>query len=176
MCPDGELLSVYLDGELDPIWSAQIAGHLEICPACHQRWEELKAVQVRLQREAPVPGEEILSRSYEAVLRRYDVTARPPLWKRRVAIPLPLAAAAAAVMAAVLTLFAFQRTTGEAAPLAEIEPAGQYDSAILTAEEAALIMAGENAVEIYIRLPESRQFSVSGEPQLLRAAEYQRRP
>lgn len=40
-CPSGETLSRYLDGELDGDGSLRVEEHLESCPRCRQRAEEL---------------------------------------------------------------------------------------------------------------------------------------
>ena len=49
MCVDDELLSAYLDGELQEPWKTQVARHLESCPACRSRYAGLQAVDTKLQ-------------------------------------------------------------------------------------------------------------------------------
>lgn len=40
-CPPGEIVSRYLDGELEAAESARLQGHLDSCPRCRKRVEEL---------------------------------------------------------------------------------------------------------------------------------------
>ncbi len=47
-----ELLSAYLDGEVEPSQQSQIKVHLETCPACRGQWEDLVA-SVALLRGLP---------------------------------------------------------------------------------------------------------------------------
>ncbi|MQL52538.1 DUF4349 domain-containing protein [Desulfofundulus thermobenzoicus] len=44
-----ELLSTYLDGELEPSRLSQIEAHLCRCPACRNQWEDLKAAMDMLR-------------------------------------------------------------------------------------------------------------------------------
>lgn len=45
MCPDEQLLSTYLDGELKEPWLSQVLEHLEWCTVCQQNLERLKNVK-----------------------------------------------------------------------------------------------------------------------------------
>lgn len=45
MCPDEQLLSTYLDGELKEPWLSQVLEHLEWCTVCQQNLERLKTVK-----------------------------------------------------------------------------------------------------------------------------------
>ena len=49
MCVDDELLSAYLDGELQEPWRTQVEQHLHYCSACKNRFEQLKALDAKLQ-------------------------------------------------------------------------------------------------------------------------------
>ncbi|PKL13643.1 MAG: hypothetical protein CVV52_05105 [Spirochaetae bacterium HGW-Spirochaetae-8] len=42
MCLDDQILNTYLDGELAEPWRTQVAEHLNYCPACNARYEQLR--------------------------------------------------------------------------------------------------------------------------------------
>jgi hypothetical protein len=42
MCLDDQILNTYLDGELVEPWRTQVAEHLNYCPACNVRYEQLR--------------------------------------------------------------------------------------------------------------------------------------
>lgn len=42
MCLDDQILNTYLDGELVEPWRTQVAEHLNYCPACNARYEQLR--------------------------------------------------------------------------------------------------------------------------------------
>ena len=48
MCVDDELLSTYLDGELEEPWRTQVEEHIGYCNACRQRLEQLKQLHERV--------------------------------------------------------------------------------------------------------------------------------
>lgn len=49
MCVDDELLSTYLDGELQEPWKTQVAQHLQYCKACKSRFMQLQALDAKLK-------------------------------------------------------------------------------------------------------------------------------
>lgn len=99
MCPDRQILSAWLDGEIGSPWDRQLEEHVVACEDCRARLERLEAVR-RTLLEAPVPDwrpamERVRSRLVARGLAR---EASAPVWRRRVSLPLPLAAAAAALV------------------------------------------------------------------------------
>ncbi|HEV7503267.1 MAG TPA: zf-HC2 domain-containing protein, partial [Vicinamibacteria bacterium] len=111
-----ERLSAFLDGELSTADRAQVESHLRECPACAHELEELAAVDA-FAREVPVPApdgyfEELPAR-VRARVRRPARIPRPALWA---------VAAAAAVMAVVVTPVVLQHERSVVAPPA---PAAQ---------------------------------------------------
>jgi hypothetical protein len=102
---------------------------------------------------------------------------RPAGWNRTVSVPLPAAAAAAVfVIAAFVVLFNIRQAGG-------IPVQDPVSSAVGTDVQGIIPVTDMNGVLQYlssqetadymiIRLPESRNFSSSGEPALLKAADY----
>jgi hypothetical protein len=113
-----ERLSAFLDGELSAADRAQVEGHLRECPACAHELEELAAVDA-FAREVPVQAPdgyfEALPARVRARVRRPARIPRPALWA---------VAAAAAVMAVVVTPVVLQRERSVVAPAAQAVPEG----------------------------------------------------
>jgi hypothetical protein len=124
MCPDRQILSLYLDGELPSPWKEKLEGHLASCPGCRARIESWKRLSEELRLEDEPDRKE---RVWERIIGSSAVAANgvgdaargegaPPravpafararslvmtdLWRRRVSLPLPAAAALGAAAAA----------------------------------------------------------------------------
>lgn len=120
MCPDHELLSAYVDGEVPSPWRERIAEHLASCPDCAATVESYTALGTAL-RDDVLPGEE---EALERIRSRLDEklagieaaayghkavssiepsvkkTEKDAFWKRSIRLPLPIAAAAVLVVVA----------------------------------------------------------------------------
>jgi anti-sigma factor RsiW len=177
MCPDRQILSVYCDQELPSPWKEKLEAHLADCSECRTRLEQYR-------RFFPKPGE---SEAMEAVKERVwaKITRlgggtpkrsyQGSWWSRSVSLPIP-AAAAAILFFALAAFFVINplrdrpRDTDLAAgvglevqgimPVSDINGVIQY-------------LGGEDTADIVIiRLPESKRFMSSGEPAIIRAADY----
>ncbi|MDR0399752.1 MAG: zf-HC2 domain-containing protein [Treponema sp.] len=208
MCPDRQILSVYLDGELPSPWKDKMESHLASCPRCREIVESWRRVSGALR--PPEPGADSKDRVWECISRRIkdgEESRRGPaedemfsaaagrriltgLWRRRVSLPFPAAAAlVAAALAAVTSSLILNSSERNSPPIP--------DSAALSALENAGIDMELNHIRpisdvsgvlqylehtdsndiVIIRLPESRNFQSAGEPKMLRAADYSpRRP
>jgi predicted anti-sigma-YlaC factor YlaD len=99
MCPDREILSAYLDGEIPAPWDQAVAEHLECCERCRELYARQEEVRRILRSEQPVSWQGPMERVRQGLLTRL-----PPLretvsaWRRQVALPLPVAAFAALLM------------------------------------------------------------------------------
>ena len=214
MCPDPQLLSIYLDGELPSPWKEKIEAHFTQCSGCKEKLENFKRLQKLFQkdthirrtyveREAGQPsvvedtGEEdddaervlIEPEMVEAAkdrvwrsiqsgqsLRHYSV------WRRRLSVPLPVAAAAAIVLVFLAALWlrgGFSFGSAEPSARANFVLASEEEMpAIIPAADmnGVLQYLGSDGTDIIImRLPESRSFLRSGEPEIINAAGYTRR-
>ncbi|MCL2441163.1 MAG: zf-HC2 domain-containing protein [Treponema sp.] len=210
MCPDKQLLSIYVDGELPSPWKEKIEVHINNCPICREMYDNFRHLHELFKKDTTVtrtyveritdesaPGkgeertytEEEMQQTKERIWNNINEKRkyRSRMWNRRLSIPLPAAAAAAVVIALVTGLWIRGETflqTGFAARQAEAE---RVDF-ILAAEENIPIMptADINGVLqfltpdgtdiIILRLPESSNFSRTGDPAILRAADYRRYP
>ncbi|MDD7200699.1 MAG: zf-HC2 domain-containing protein [Sphaerochaetaceae bacterium] len=75
MCVDDELLSAYLDGELQEPWRTQVEQHLQYCSACRNRFEQLKALDAKLQ-SATLSDDEVKQRQ-DRVLAYFERSRFP---------------------------------------------------------------------------------------------------
>jgi len=195
MCPDQQLLSIYVDGELPSPWDEKMDVHLKECPACRGKVENFKHLRELINQDpsAKKTSQEELLKSKEKIWRRIEEKRRftavpyPRVWQRRISIPLPVAAAAAIIIALIVVFFSRggqilnNGIAGKKANLdanfilaAEEEIPGIIPSA--TDLNGVLQYLGQDGSEIIIlKLPESKSFSRSGEPAIIRAADYSRR-
>jgi thioredoxin-related protein len=228
MCPDPQLLSIYLDGELPSPWKEKMQEHFAQCPRCREKYENLKRLHELLKKETHIKRiyvERIIDepkqeRTYtteelqtteknqavkeiqsieemqESAKKRiwYNIKARrrfctrSGLLHRRLSIPLP--AAAAAVVILMLTTFWFsgigQETDNNSILASEREPAiftlatemeriEEIPGIIPTTDISGVLQyLTPTANIIILQLPESANFFRSGEPAIIRAADYQR--
>jgi len=205
MCPDPQLLSIYVDGELPSPWKEKMENHFSQCSECEEKLENLKRLHELFKKDnsarRTIVDKDAEDSTAEQELqfieeekskvwrnlesrRRFKNNAR--LWQRRLSIPLPAAAAAAAVVVVVLVAmfmlrsgpvknngFAQQQETANFILAAEDE----YPALLPTADLSSILqyLAPEGTDVIILRLPESKNFSRTGEPAIIRAADYQRR-
>ena len=185
MCPDRQILSVYVDEELPSPWKEKMAAHLAGCAACRTCLDQYRQVSLYLNTTAGPPPDEDAAR--ERVWGRLQAwrygRKAAPLWSRSITLPLPAAAVAAALLAVSLGFAWFGRDQRGTPGLPEpslanagidldsqgMLPAADIDGILqyLGREEAGDIMV--------IRLPESKSFTSFGEPAVIRAADYSRR-
>ena len=67
MCLNDEIISEYIDGELQDPWKTQLEEHLDWCTACKQRYDELMSVKTRMA-DSVLEEDDIKSRQ-DRVLR-----------------------------------------------------------------------------------------------------------
>jgi anti-sigma factor RsiW len=200
MCPDPQLLSIYIDGELPSPWKEKMETHLAGCSGCREKLENFRRLFEKntsvLQAGEGLPiglpkGRELMEAEIEAAkervwrniqsMRRFQ--PRAGLWQRRLSIPLPAAAAAAVVIALLAALWL---RGGFAVQSSE---QGARANFILAAEEEEIpgivpiadmngvlqYLGSDGSDIIILRLPESKNFFRSGEPAIIKAADYTRR-
>jgi hypothetical protein len=139
MCPDRQLLSVYLDGELPSPWKEKMESHLASCPACRSVVETWGRIFGEAGEEDPGRHERVWERIGGRVAAgeagfREDLFRNGAgfskakgftlsgLWRRRVTLPFPAAALGAMTAAAVALIVSsvwFRSFTGTAVPVSE---------------------------------------------------------
>jgi hypothetical protein len=205
MCPEQQILSLYFDKELPSPWKEKMENHLDQCVKCRQRLDSLGLL---VRAEICVPTDVITTaqeRGWKILQEKTGMNSdgaeqsdeknissrnqrQNNVWKRRISIPIP-AAAAILLMAAFAVLWAFTARSQSTAPnmLASEEyslwPSGP-DTGFETAGFIPLtdlngvlqyLGARDSGDIVVLRLPESRNFSSSGGPAIIKAADYSRR-
>jgi hypothetical protein len=194
MCPDRQIFSVYYDRELPSPWKETMEAHLAGCPECRARLKEIEEYSAALQIE-PVyrtgfSPEEAEKRVWNALagLSRSGSAVKPEIrrvrhiWGRSVTIPLPIAAAAAALFVLAFTLVLANRPE-TAAPAPDMVISADMDldmrgiTPVSGISDVLQYLGQDNGGNdfIIIRLPETKHFMSTGEPAIIRAADYSRR-
>jgi len=198
MCPDRQLLSVYLDGEMPSPWKEKMESHLAQCGGCREQLENYRRLfaqpeEALLHEKAAMEAakdrvwQNLQSR--RRVGRRSRVFAVASVLRRKVSIPLPAAAAAAVIIFLAAFWIRGGSTSGSATKPAEL---AVIPNTILASEDmpniiipassdmkgALQYLGGFDSGDIIIlRLPESRNFLNFSEPAIINAADYTgRRP
>lgn len=123
-CDFAELLSPFHDNELAEDRAAVLRVHLETCAACRAELQALVDLGAALRAErdavpAPNPAEQL------GALTEVLTSARAPLWRRRVAVPVPiLGGLVAATLALVVVVTAAARDR-PASPAPPLDPGGR---------------------------------------------------
>lgn len=174
MCPDKQILSALHDGEIPEPWQSRIKVHLEECENCRNQYKAFQHLSYALEGDPPD-----LEASQERVWTRLAFTQgrrnQPiPIWRRRVAVPAPLLAAAAVVIVLGVGFFVgIGRNASPEAVTPEVWTV-QFENHDLE-ELAELLKSRDDQVQVFIELPDASLIGSQGEPQLIRAADYRRR-
>jgi len=122
MCPEPQLLSIYLDGELPSPWKEKMENHLTECSSCREKLENFRQLQGLFKKDtsqqsetadSAVMEQELMEASKEKVWKRLESRQRfrpvnrqsTNIWQRRFSVPLPAAAAAAVIIALATALW-----------------------------------------------------------------------
>jgi anti-sigma factor RsiW len=182
LCPDNQLISVYLDGELPSPWKEKLEDHLAGCRACRERLETYRAFFVEPAQEEAAGAAAAQERVWQKLEQHTGIKPRSySLWRRRISVPIPAVAAAAAVI--IFIAFAVvwaARTPGtaETPGMALIFDDDFETPGIIPVSDMGEVLqylgARDSDEVLIIRLPESRNFFSYGEPAIIRAADYSR--
>jgi len=135
MCPDPQLLSIYLDGELPSPWKEKIEAHFAKCSDCREKLENFRRLQklfakdnhtrrVYVERSADQPSSSEYTFTASADEEEDDTASvlaakdrvwqsihsgrslrHYSVWRRNLSVPLPAAAAAAVVLIVLAALW-----------------------------------------------------------------------
>lgn len=110
ICPNKDLFSAYIDGEVSSPWKEKLEQHIGVCPVCRKVYMQYTAVQrcMQLSPAAPLFDAEKsftkLSQKRAAVLETKRIAEKKQGWETwfSASIRVPVPAAAAAVLMFVL--------------------------------------------------------------------------
>jgi anti-sigma factor RsiW len=182
VCPDREILSAWLDGEIDAPWDRELEEHVSSCPGCRDRIERLEGVRRALLEAATPDWRPAMERVRSSLVARGLANERiTPVWRRRVALPVPLAIAAAVlvmVLAGALAVsvlrssFGLVRITRQGTAGTEIRiaaPVSDLESLLQSIDQDT------GSAEGVITLPKDVQLMPVGEPRMGKETEFPRR-
>ncbi|MCL2809278.1 MAG: zf-HC2 domain-containing protein [Treponema sp.] len=208
MCPDPQLLSIYLDGELPSPWKEKLESHLNECAACKEKLNgfkqifnkssSIKSSSINVSAELSAKDElEMIEaakdrvwqnlqsrrrfqpRSVNSNIRRMNASG---FMQKRLSIPIPAAAAAALVIMLMTALWLRGGQSNDG--IAFIEPLDRVNFILPEDEMQVLPVADISSVLQYLssdgsdiiilRLPENKDFQRTGEPVIVRSADYTR--
>ena len=196
MCPENQVYSLYLDNELPSPWKEKFEAHLASCTKCQIQLEKYKTIQNVMQEDRIEVSQEMESRVWENILAGnqkelvFSKYRNRNFWRNSISVPLPAVAAAAAIL--VFAAFLALQNPRTSTVLPDFDPAiaqgiqGTGNGNNLQEMISVNDMQSMNDVLQYlsredtsdyliIRLPDYREFSSIGEPELVRAADYSRR-
>jgi anti-sigma factor RsiW len=182
------MLSLYFDGELPSPWKEKLEAHLKECPRCGDRLVEYKGLSKTLGaalfclndgtvlRENHPSEDAAKVRVWQRLcgMDQAVPTAPARFWTRSVPVPLPLVAAFAAALILGFGFF-FVKSPVQAVPPDSSLAALNMQTLAPVSDLNGLVqyLGNEDSPDIVIiRLPESRSFISSGEPAIIRAADY----
>ena len=198
MCPDSQLLSIYIDGELPSPWKEKMESHLTECSECSEKYKKLLRMRDLFNKETPQTAEaDLMEEVKERIWQKLESghrfrtgginsnrqVNRHNVWKRKVSVPIPLAAAAAIVIVFMTILWP---RTGSVNNNGFANPAVAPNFTLATEGIPEIIPTGDlgsvleylgvdRSEVIILQLPESGNFSRSGDPAVIRSADYTRR-
>jgi len=196
MCPDRQILSLFIDDELPSQWKKKFEAHLATCPDCRMQLEKYKTLQTVMHEDQIEVPADLESRVWDRVIAgsgynpvasensSYNVIEKSSryFWNHTVSMPIP-AAAAAVVVLIIGAFLVFQnvKPMGDSqirnsGVIADIGSDTQSVLPLSDINDVLQYLAMEDTSNyVIIKLPETNNFSSKGEPALMRAADYSRR-
>jgi predicted anti-sigma-YlaC factor YlaD len=182
MCPDREILSAYLDGEIGAPWDTAIREHVTACDKCRAVFERLEKTRRILQEDLVGDWKEPMERVRRGILTRVSPLPRPtPAWRRQVSLPLPLAVLAAVLLVALGVSFALSigRSNIGFVKITKAPAGGtEYQFAVPVDKVEALLKSvggGDTNLEDVLTLPKNVKLVPVGVPRMGKEAEFSRK-
>ncbi len=179
MCVKEHDLSAYIDGELSEQDHQTVEAHLRECGRCREKVRQMQNLRHCFNNEIeidPSASMRVRTSLQHRLAREYKGNVRGA-GASGILVPRPVVyAVAAAFLLLIGALIGLQLSEqgGQFPPAAEAAPEEEGSMSAQQAEMEELIrfFSSQGAtVEVRIELPHSSQFSVRGEPMLMRAGE-----
>ena len=188
MCPDRELLSVWVDGEIPSPWRETIDRHVGACPGCAavvasmRETKALFSADIASMDEATCAAKTRLQERLESSLpSRQTVhsngfrSGAGALWLHKFSVPFPAAAAAALVLAVLgFSLLASGRRNADlqVAVRRAFEATPVATSGMGIESIIEYVSSQNTPFSININLPAEAFGGTAGEPFIVREADY----
>ena len=178
MCPDRQLLSIYVDGEMPSPWKERMESHLDSCTPCSATEGTFRAISSAFADTGTQNLEAAKARVWRALSSSTRFQRSPASWRRPLVMPLPAAIAAVLAVAVITVLVTGPFFRSSETSIADIR--SDIRPAIPVSDMGSVLsyLEAQDSVGeiIIIKLPDTSNFSFSGEPALVRAADYIRSP
>lgn len=173
---------MYVDGEVPSPWREKLEAHVGTCPACAAKIARYRQLSAGL-RGASAASSAALEGAQTRVWRAVSARAVPPRrissWRKPVVLPIP-AAIAAVVAVAVLAAGGAgiaMKPAQTTAPTIAIKPS---EARVVPVSDMGSVLHYLDSQDtggsiLIINLPENSNFSLGGEPTIVRAADYRGR-
>ncbi len=180
MCPDRELLSAWIDGEVPSPWHESLEQHIESCVACNSAVASMRRVQGMVYAESASFEDAGLAAKKRVASRLSTISPGRvlefrSLWLRSYALPLPAIAAAAVLLVSLsLALFSSGARNNElrVAMRRAVEATPVAASGLGMESLIDFIGKQNGAVNINITLPPEVFAGNLGEPLIIREADW----
>jgi hypothetical protein len=181
MCPDRDILSAWIDGEVSAPWNQTIADHVASCNRCAAAHQRLLTVR-RALLDDPSPD---LVGPMERVRRRLlapvpAAEAAPVTWHRNVSLPLPVAVLAAVLLVTLgvsVAVLATRSNVGLIRVTRSPSSGTEYQFTVPYDRVEALLKSvggGDASIESVMTLPKNMKLSPVGQPRMVRETELSR--
>ncbi len=176
MRPDAMILSAYLDGEVPQRFAPEIEKWIATDPEVRNEYDALVRLRELISVDPPIDIEDSARRSWAAISARV-LPRRVDAWHRRIAVPLPALAAAAAVVVGLAAMLVWSSLTSAPGGRDYLAAGRDVDVTIRVdgsdMEQVLQWLVDKNMLgEVNIQLPE-QSFRVVGEPVFVKPAQYQ---
>jgi len=174
MCPDKETLSAFIDNEVEGVFKDILDNHILSCGKCRKEINALKSVKSLFNSTESMISENDIEISGGKVWKNIqnDIASRkkPDIWHRRITVPVPVLAAAAAVIlvftiSTIINFYIFTESRNESRfNFSEV--------VIINHEEDFKLFERDQILDVDLNLPENTVFRISGTPKLIREVDY----
>jgi len=195
MCPDRDLISAYVDGEVPSPWSERLEEHLASCPECAALAKSYALLGESLRAESGEADAAAFGYSLARGRERLDAlldTAAPASrprrrfpsglsaalssesWRSSISLPLPLAAAAAILVillggaTAALALRPTKSSSVQTIASGELIPQQSLAQPASMEELLRYLDSSQGQVTLTINLPTNTSFGSAGKPVIMR--------
>ncbi len=183
MCPDKQIISAYVDGEVSGKYEQNILKHCNGCEECNETLNYYRSLKEHLEAltdpDISLSQKRVYSRIQahirEEESRRQRRFSLKDFWKESVSLPAPLVALTTVLFFVLLggfIVFLYTAKTPEIASFEARVPSKVEIDAGSLEELAKYFEADSISIQIEMKLPDNSRFEILGEPQFLRKADF----
>jgi hypothetical protein len=180
-----------MDGELPSPWKEKMTSHLAECSACKEKLENFKGFFNNTNEQEE---QKLMEEAKDKVWRKLQLAKRPVqrvrnynVWQRKLSIPWPAAAAAAVLLIFATAVWVRSGSSNNSSGYANLPVVPNVEGTsfainveesipnIITATDLNSViksLGGDRTEIIILQLPENKNFFSSGEPAIIKAADY----